>query len=322
MGFELNINMGSTKKNEVEENIIYDMLIIGAGPAGLNAALYAKRKDLKVGILTSRIGGQVVDTSIVENYLGFNSISGEELVIKYEKHIAEYNIPITKEVSVEKIVDGKHKEIHTTNGKIYKAITIIIAIGALPRKLGVKGEKEFYSKGVSYCAICDGSLYKDKEVIITGGGNTAIGSALDISRIAKEIILVHRSQFRADKILLDRLYSQTNITIYLKTQILEIKGDTKVTDVVVLDKDKNKQFNIKTDGIFIEIGHVPQTKWLKNILKLNDKGEIIINNKAETSVEGIYAAGDVTDVEYKQISIAVAEGAKAALSANEYITKQ
>ena len=322
MGFEFNINISETKQNKVDENIIYDVLIIGGGPAGLNAALYAKRKDLKVGILTSRIGGQVVDTSIVENYLGFSNISGEELVKKYEKHINGYNIPITNEITVEKIIDNEYKEIYTKNKKIFKAITVIIAIGALPRKLGLKGEQEFYSKGVSYCAICDGSLYKDKEVVIIGGGNAAIGAALDIGRIAKKVKLVHRSEFRADKILLDRLYAQKNIEIYLKTQVLEIQGKTSVDNVLVLDKKNNKEFNISANGVFIEIGHVPQTNWLKGLLKLNDKGEIIVNGKAETNIKGIYAAGDVTTVEYKQISIAVAEGAKAALSANEYITKQ
>jgi len=322
MGFELSLNVGTTKSKKVDINNLYDTLIIGGGPAGLNAALYAKRKGLDVGILTEKIGGQVLDTFVVENYLGFKSISGEGLMKEFEQQIKEYDIPITEEARVVGINNKEYKEVVLSNGEIYKAKTIILATGTVPRMLNVPGEKEFYGKGVSYCAICDSSLYIQKTVIIAGGGNAAIGAAIDLSRIASKVKVVHRSEFRADKILLDKLYKQTNVEIYLQTVISEIKGQDKMTHIVALDKKTNKNIKIEADGLFIEIGHVPKTEFVSNIVKIDDRNEIIVNSKAETSEQGIYAAGDVANVDYKQIIIAAAEGAKAALSANEYINKR
>jgi len=322
MSFELSLNIGATKSKKVETNNLYDTLIVGGGPAGLNAALYAKRKGLDVGILTEKIGGQVLDTFVVENYLGFKNISGEGLMQEFEQQIKEYDIPITEEVKVVGIKNEEYKELIINNGDTYKAKTIILATGTVPRMLNVPGEKQFYGKGVSYCAICDSSLYVQKEVIIAGGGNAAIGAAIDLSRIASKVKVVHRSEFRADKILLDKLNKLNNVEIYLQTSILEIKGQNKMTHIVALDKKSNKNIEIEAEGLFIEIGHIPKTEFVKEVIKLDNKNEIIVNSKAETSEQGIYAAGDVANVDYKQIIIAAAEGAKAALSANEYINKR
>lgn len=321
MGIEFNLNLGLSKNKKVEAGVCYDTLIIGGGPAGLNAALYAKRKGLNVGIITEKIGGQVLDTSIVENYLGFTKISGEQLMQNFEKHVKEYDVPITDEVRVEQVFNKDYKEIHASNGEIYTAKTLIIATGTVPRMLEVPGEKEFYSKGVSYCAICDGSLYQQGVVIVVGGGNAAVGSAIDMSRIAKKVYLVHRSEFRADQILLDRLKERENVEIHLQTQVVEIKGASRMTHILALDKKTNKEIKIEAEGIFIEIGHVPKTQCLNGIVELDNKGEVIIDCNAQTSIPGIFAAGDVANVKYKQIIISAAEGAKAALSATDYINK-
>ncbi|MBN2853739.1 MAG: FAD-dependent oxidoreductase [Clostridia bacterium] len=321
MGFELNLNLGTAKSRKVETGIIYDTLIVGGGPAGLNAALYAKRKGLNVGVITEKVGGQVLNTYLVENYLGYKSITGEELMAKFEEHVKEYDVPVTTEEKVVRILNNEYKEIHTSNGNVYLAKTVILASGTIPRMLDVPGEKEFYSKGVSYCAICDGSLYQQGVVIVAGGGNSAVGTAIDMARIAKKVKLVHRSEFRADKILLDKLYALTNVEIFLQTKIEEIQGKSRMTNIVALDKKTNKHIVIEAEGIFIEIGHIPKTECLHGMIDLDDKGEIIVNSKAETNIPGIYAAGDVAQGEYKQIIISAAEGAKAALSANEYINE-
>ncbi len=321
MAIEFSLNIGPVKSKRVESDKLYDTLIIGGGPAGLNAALYAKRKGLQVGILTQKVGGQVLDTKIVENYLGHAKITGEELMKEFEEHVKEYDVPISDEIQVTQIECKEYKEIHTARNETYKAKTVIFATGSIPRMLGVPGEKEYNGKGVSYCAICDGSLYQDGIVMVVGGGNAAIGSAIDLSRIAKKVMIVHRSKFRADQILLDRLNEQENIEIYLGTEIKEIIGQSRMTNVTVLDKNTGQVRSIKVEGIFIEIGHVPKTECLKGLVKLDNKGEIIVDANGETSEPGIFAAGDVANVKYKQIIIAAAEGAKAALSATEYINK-
>jgi alkyl hydroperoxide reductase subunit F len=311
---ELNLN----------KNIIYDVLIIGGGPAGLNAALYAKRKGLIVGIIAKSLGGQVVDTSSVENYLGITDVSGIGLAEKFKEHINTLNVPFEEFMTIETIKatnNSSIKEIILTNGTIYKSKTIIIATGSSPRKLGVPGEKEYAGKGVAYCAICDGPFYTDEEVIVAGGGNSAVEAAIDLSKIASKVTLVHRSELRADKILVDQLEKLENVEIKLNTQIKEVVGEKFMTGINVLDKNNNTEYNISAAGIFVEIGYIPNSIPFKDVLELNDKGEIIVNKYGETSIKGVYAAGDVTDTPFKQIVISAGEGAKCALSANEYLKK-
>ncbi|MCK5764241.1 MAG: FAD-dependent oxidoreductase [Clostridiales bacterium] len=309
------------KGNKLDPATVYDTIIIGGGPAGLNAALYAKRKGMNIGIIANRIGGQVLDTSSVENYLGFNSLSGEELMQKFEKHVKEYKVATTTDVLVKSITNGNIKKINVSNGKIYQTKSIIIATGSKPRMLNVPGEKEYLGKGVAYCAICDGPLFAGKDVIITGGGNSAVEAAIDIAKIANTVKLVHRSEFRADKVLVEKLYSLKNVEIYLQTQIQEIYGEMLMTHITALDKKENKEITINADGLFVEIGYLPKSEIFEGLVEMNEKKEIIVNNKAETSAKGIYASGDVTDVPYKQIIISTADGAKAALSANDYVNK-
>lgn len=322
MSLDFSLNMNSEdKKNRLDPQRVYDTLIIGGGPAGLNAALYAKRKGLEVGLIAGRIGGQVLDTSSVENYLGFTMKTGEELMHAFEAHVKEYDIPMLDDVLVEGIEDGTPKRVNVNNGNTYQAHSLILATGSKPRQLGVPGEMDFLGRGVAFCAICDGPLFTGRDVIVAGGGNSAVEAAIDLSKIANRVILVHRSQFRADKVLVDKLESLENVEIHLQTQILSVHGEMLMTHVKALDKTSGQEVEIKAEGLFVEIGYLPKSELLEGLVALNDRKEVIVNDKAETDRPGIYAAGDVTDVPYKQIVISVADGAKAALSANDYINK-
>ncbi|GAU78083.1 FAD-dependent oxidoreductase [Fusibacter sp. 3D3] len=321
MDFNLNLDFSSQKKSEsVRENSLYDLLIIGSGPAGLNAALYAKRKGLEVAILSVKMGGQVLDTSSVENYLGIQGATGESLVHDFISHVNTLAVPIIKDESVKSIEKIEDQfQLTLGNGAVYKSKALIVATGSKPRQLGVKGEAEYSGRGVAYCAICDGPLFEGRDVIIAGGGNSAVEAAIDLSKIAKTVTLVHRSQLRADQIVIDKLNSAENVKIHLETQITEVVGENLVTGVNAVDKKTNETLFIPAEGVFVEIGYLPNNELVKDLVSLNESGEIIVNAQNETSLKGLYAAGDVTDTPYKQIVIAASEGAKAALSANDYI---
>ncbi len=321
--FDLNISGQFSEKKipEPKTDLTYDVAVIGGGPAGLNAALYAKRKGLETAIFAEKLGGQVLDTSTVENFLGFEEISGEGLMEKFRKHVNSLEVPIKKEVRVDKIEDGKIKSIYLNSGEVFKAKAVIIATGSRPRQLGVPGEDDYRGKGVAYCAICDGPFFTDLKVIVAGGGNSAVEAAIDLSKIASEVVLVHRSAFRADKILIDRLEEISNIKVHLQTQILEVGGEALMSHIKVLDKNSNEESVIEANGLFVEIGYLPNSKVFEGLVDMTPSGEIVVNDKTETSVPGIYAAGDVATVPYKQIIIAASEGAKAALSANDYVNK-
>lgn len=325
MDFILNLNVenviSGNKKIELDFDRIWDVLIIGGGPAGLNAALYSLRKGLSTGLITGKSGGQITDTSLVENYLGFPSLSGEALAKKFENHVSGLELPVLAEdyvLGIELVEDGL-KRLVMQSGKVLTGRAVIIASGSRPRQLNVPGEQELLGRGVAYCAICDGPLFKNKTVVVAGGGNSAVEAALDLSKIAEKVLLVHRSKLRADRILIDRMNRQENITVHLETEILEIKGASLMEGVRVRDSSGEK--TLQSAGIFVEIGYIPNSGAFKDFLQLKPNGEIIINERNETSVPGIFAAGDVTQVPYKQISIAAGEGAKAALSANDYLNR-
>ncbi len=299
---------------------IYDVLIVGGGPAGLNAAIYSKRKGNDVAIIAMQVGGQMMNTGVVENYLGTKSLSGPELTMKFKEHVEDLEIPIFEYVGLEKLEAGKDfHTLHLTDGQVLRSKVIIIAIGGQPRKLGVKGEAEFAGLGVAYCAICDGPLYRGKDVIIAGGGNAAVEAAIDVSKICKSVTIVHRSEFRADDIILDELKNCDNVTVHIQSPIQEIIGDEFVTGVVALDKKTGEEFTVNADGVFVEIGYIPNTELFKDVVILNKKGEIIVDRKCKTNIDGIYAVGDITDSPYNQIITAAADGAVAALAANEYL---
>lgn len=309
-----------TETKKIDTSITYDFVSIGGGPASLNASLYAKRKGLKTLLIAKKMGGNLLDTDSVENYLGFKMETGEGLAESFENHLKSLDVEILSDTLVKKLY--KENDLFTIEletGEMITSKTVMVATGSQARHLGVKGEESFKNSGVAYCAICDAPLYKGKIVVIAGGGNSAVEAAIDVSKYAKKVIVVHRSEFRADVILQKRMRAIEGIEIYKQTQILELLGSNKLEGVKVLDKETNTERVIETEGIFIEIGHVPNSNLVKDLVKLNDLNEIIVSHKQETSLEGLFAAGDVTDIPYKQIILAAADGAKAALAASEYI---
>ncbi len=319
MGFEFDLNV--KKKDAFDYNKVYDLAIIGGGPGGLSAALYAKRKGINVVLISGDIGGQVADTSSVENYLGIESMTGEEMVKTFRKHVESYDVPMLDGTKVNEVKQGKEKILKLDNGKEVKTKTVIIGTGSLNRKLNVPGEEEFNGKGVTYCAICDGPLFEDMDVLVAGGGNSAVEAAIDLSKTASSVKLVQRSVLRADEVLIDRMNSLENVEVYLGYQIKEIKGENSVSAVITKNKETGEEVTFETRGVFVEIGYTPNTKFVENLVELNDSKEIVINDRNETSEKGIFAIGDATTVPYKQIIIAASEGAKAALSAVDYLNK-
>ena len=303
-----------------EEVNLWDILIIGGGPAGLNAALYAQRKGFKVAIISKEIGGQLHNTSTVDNYLGIPMTEGKHLSDTFLKHLETLNVPLYLEVSVLSLkkIDRQFM-IELDNGVMLKAKTVLLATGGQPRQLGIPGELEFANKGVSYCTTCDAPFFKDKHVIVAGGGNSAAEAVIDLSVWAKKITVVHRSQWRADQIILEQLNKLPNVTVHLETQLLRAEGDQSLKRVVVLDKKTNAQSIIDADGLFIQIGLLANSKLVKDLVPLTPNGEVMVNQDFMTNLPGLFAAGDVTHHPFKQIVIAVGDGAKAALAIQQYL---
>ncbi len=321
MSFSFNINSLSSPP-KLDDAILYDHLVLGGGPAGYNAALYAFRKGLKTAILSQRLGGQLLNTSTVDNYLGLVDISGEGLSEAFIHHLKQYEIPIIEDVIVKKIEKVGHIFHVTTQFNTFKSKTILLATGSHPRRLDIPGEKEFSDKGVAYCAICDAPLFKNKKVIIAGGGNSAVEASLDVAKWANEVIVVHRSEFRADKVLVDQMMSHDKITVYKQTQILEVLGESRMTSIKVFDKHTKLERIIEAEGLFVEIGNLPNVSLVEGLVELSDSHHVVVDNHQHTSLPGLFAAGDVCESPYKQIVIAVAQGAVAALAASEYINQQ
>ena len=303
----------------LDKDLLYDVLIIGGGPAGLNAALYAKRKGLDVGLISERSGGQIMDTSTVENYLGYTSISGIELAEEFKKHVDSLEVPTENKAVTSLNLEDTIKEVSLEDNSVYRAKSIIIATGSKPRKLGVEGEKDYSGRGVTYCAICDGPLFMDQDVIVAGGGNSAVEAVIDLAKIANSVTLVHRSQLRADKVLIDEMEKLNNVEVKLETQIVKISGEMLMNKVDVIDKKKDESYKIKAGGLFVEIGYIPNTSLFEDLVELNDKSEIIVDKHGRTNIAGVFAAGDVTEMPYKQIVMAAGEGAKCALAVNDYL---
>lgn len=325
----LNFNDINKIKNGKENDLFinnsnWDLIVIGAGPGGLNSGLYARRKGLNVGIIADKIGGQLNNTSSVENYLGFSFVGGEELSNIFYKHVKSLDIPLkdSRVKKIEKDLKNDNFKITLDNDTILISKTVIIATGGNPRKLNIKGEEEHRGKGVSYCAICDGPFFKDKKIAVAGGGNSAIEAAIDLSKIAKEVLIIHRSNFRADDLLLEEIKNNPKIKYLLNTEIKEIKGDKIINSLLLFDKETNKEYSIPIEGLFVEIGTIPNSNLVKDLVTLNNHNEIIVDNFQQTSLEGLYAVGDVTNQPFKQIIISAAEGAKAALAINNYLNKK
>ena len=296
---------------------MYDLIIVGAGPAGLTAAIYAARKKINFLLLSEDIGGEPNKTSIVENYPGFELIEGPELVKKWENHLKSLD-PEIKNEKVTEVEDLKTSVKITTQNNTYEAKKVILTLGSVYRQLGVPGEKEFKGKGVSYCSTCDAPLFINKEVAVAGGGNSALETVLDLEKYAKKIYLINNLNiFRCDKIFLDRIKKSPKIEILNKAEIKEIKGSGLIEKIIISQEGQEK--DLRVQGVFVNIGYLPNTELVKNILKLNENKEIEIDQDNKTSSDNIFAAGDCSSVRFKQIIISAGEGAKALLSALEEI---
>jgi alkyl hydroperoxide reductase subunit F len=296
-----------------------DLTIIGGGPAGLTAAIYACRQNINFQIIADNVGGQAALSARIENYIGFQLVSGIELINKFQEHAAKFGVDIREGVKVENIQEEEDGyRIHTSDGECCSARALIIATGAKPRALNVEGEKRLTNRGLSYCAICDGPLFRGKDVAIIGGGNSALDAARQLSEMAKQVyILTNEDELRGEKILREKVMSMPNVKVVASASIKEVLGDTMVEGIIAdVDGEENK-FDVQ--GVFVEIGWVPAADFI-NIVDKNEKGEIIVDLSNRTSRKGIFAAGDVTNVSKKQIIIAAGDGAKAALNAIDYIS--
>lgn len=310
-----------TNKKKGGYSMVYDVAVIGAGPAGLTAALYAARARLSTVVVEKMFpGGQAALTDIIENYPGFTEgISGIQLADAMKRQAERFGAEFTNG-DVERI--EKNDDLFTVflKGESIKAKTVILAAGAQPRKLGVKGEKEFTGRGISYCATCDGAFYKDKPIAVVGGGDTAIQEALYLTRFASEIYVIHRrDQLRATKVLQERAFKNEKIKFVWDSVVKEIKGEGTVDEVVVENVKTGKLDSLRVDGIFIAIGHIPNTDFVKDLVQLNEQGYVITDAYMATNVPGIFAAGDMRQKDLRQVVTAVSDGAIAAVEAGKYL---
>ncbi len=311
-------------KENINLNTVYDVIVIGAGPGGLNASLYAKRKGLSVIVVAKESGGQLLNTNQIDNYLGFNEISGEKLNTVFIDHLKAFNIPLFLNTSIKKLEKIDDLFYLTLENKdIIKTKTVVLATGGSPRKLNAKNEQKFIGYGISYCAICDGPFYQGKNVVVVGGGNSALEAAIDLAKIAAKVTIIQLlDHFTADQILIDQIKSTANITYILNSEVVEFNGKNTVSEIIYFNNTNKREETLKLDGAFIEIGVIPNSNLVKDIVELNAFNEIIVNSEQKTSLEGLYAVGDVTNFSYKQIITAVSQGAVAALSLNNYINRR
>ena len=305
---------------------MYELIIIGGGPAGMTAAVYAARKRIDALLLSKDVGGQVLWTAGVENYMGYQYIEGVELMQKFEGQVTQFPLEqkIGQGVAALSRTDAGF-EVKTEGGDSYQAKAVIIATGKRPRQLNVPGEEKLRGRGVTYCAICDGPIFAGEKVAVIGGGNSALEAANDMVKIAEHVYLVSLTPLTGDQILIDRVKDASNLNIFLEHEVVEIKGSNRVEGVTIKDlksgKKKSGEKKLEVGGVFVEIGLIPNSEIVKGIAKLNRLGEIAVNCACETGVPGLFAAGDVTNIPEKQIVVAAGEGAKAALQAHRYLQR-
>lgn len=301
----------------------FDVLVIGGGPAGASAAIYAARKGIRTGIVAERFGGQILDTLTIENFISVKETEGPKLAKALEEHVKEYPVDIMNLQRVKHLEkNGDLIEVELENGAVLKSKTVIIATGARWRNINVPGEQEFKNKGVAYCPHCDGPLYAGKDVAVIGGGNSGVEAAIDLAGIVNHVtVLEFNDHLKADEILQNRLHSLPNVTVITNAATKEITGTDKVNGLTYVDRATGEEKHIELAGVFVQIGLVPNTDWLEGTLELNKIGEIIVDKKGATLIPGVFAAGDCTDGPYNQIIISMGSGAIAALSAFDYLIR-
>ena len=312
--------------DKVSARAPFDVLIVGGGPAGAAAAIYAARKGIRTGVVSERFGGQVLDTLAIENFISVKETDGPKLAAALEQHVREYDVDIINLQRAEALLPGTVGgliELRLASGASVKSKTVILATGARWREMNVPGEKEYRGHGVAYCPHCDGPLFKGKRVAVIGGGNSGVEAAIDLAGVVAHVTLLEfESSLRADAILQKKLFSLANVTVITQALSTEVSGDgKKVNGLVYTDRKSGQVHRIDLEGIFVQIGLLPNSDWLKGTIALSARGEIEIDARGETSLPGVFAAGDVTTVPYKQIVIAMGEGSKAALSAFDYLIR-
>ncbi|USY55129.1 alkyl hydroperoxide reductase subunit F [Bacillus sp. 1780r2a1] len=300
----------------------YDVLVVGGGPAGASAAIYAARKGIRTGIVAERFGGQVMDTMGIENFISVKKTEGPKLVASLEEHVKDYGIDVMNLVRARSLEKKDFVELELDNGAVLKSKTVILSTGARWRNVGVPGEAEFKNKGVAYCPHCDGPLFEGKRVAVIGGGNSGVEAAIDLAGIVNHVtVFEYMSELKADAVLQERLNSLPNVTVVKNAQTKEITGTDKVNGITYIDRETEEEKHVELEGVFVQIGLVPNTDWLGDDIERTRMGEIVVDKHGATSIPGVFAAGDCTDSAYKQIIISMGSGATAALGAFDYLIR-
>lgn len=312
--------IGLKPKDEIENLDPFDIVIIGGGPAGATAAIYAARKGVRTGLIAQEFGGQVNDTLGIENITGITYIEGPRFMKYAKNHVDQYGVEIITGLLVDKLESDKGIKLSLNNGAHIMSKSVIVATGARWKMIGIPGEVELRNKGVSYCTHCDGPLFKNKTVAVIGGGNSGVEAAIDLAGIVREVILLeYQAQLQADDFLQDRLRAFPNVRIITNAQTTEIKGKNRVNGITYINRETKEENHEEIQGCFIQIGLKPNTEWLEGLVRMNPSGEIIVDKKGATSLEGVYAAGDCTDCAFKQVVISTGSGATAAIGAYNYL---
>ncbi len=313
---------GPTSKEAFTDKEVFDVLVVGGGPAGGSAAVYAARKGIKTGMVAETFGGQVMETLGIENMIGTLYTEGPKLMRQVEDHVNEYQVDVMKGQRAKDIRRNEFVEVELDNGAILQTKTAILATGARWRNINVPGEKEFKNKGVAYCPHCDGPLFAGKEVAVIGGGNSGIEAAIDLAGMAKHVyVLEFLPELKADLVLQKRLQTLDNVTVITNAATKEITGSDHVEQLTYTDRASNGEFTLAVEGVFILIGLMPNTEWLQDRIVLNQRNEIVVDKQGATNIEGVFAAGDCTDSAYKQIIISMGSGATAALGAFDHLIR-
>jgi NADH-dependent peroxiredoxin subunit F len=320
---EILAKMGSgPDATELNDKEPYDVLVVGGGPAGSSAAIYAARKGIRTGIVAERFGGQVMDTLGIENFISVKHTEGPKLVASLEEHVKEYGVDIMNLQRAKRLEKKDMIELELENGAVLKSKTVIISTGARWRNVNVPGEAEFKNKGVAYCPHCDGPLFEGKDVAVIGGGNSGVEAAIDLAGIVKHVTVIEfNPELKADQVLQDRLHSLSNVTVVTNAQTSEITGTDKVNGITYIDRATGEEHHVELQGVFVQIGLVPNTEWLGDTLERTRFGEIVVDKHGATDLPGVFAAGDCTDSAYKQIIISMGSGATAALGAFDYLIR-
>lgn len=318
------VDTGQAKRDadKINAKEAFDVLVIGGGPAGASAAIYAARKGIRTGLVAERFGGQVMDTLGIENFISVKKTEGPKLVQGLEEHVKDYDVDVMNLQIAKSLKKNDLVEVELENGAVLKSKTVILAVGARWRNVNVPGEKEFKNKGVAYCPHCDGPLFKGKDVAVIGGGNSGVEAAIDLAGVVNHVTLIEfAEELKADAVLQERLYSLPNVVVVKNAQTKEITGDETVNGITYIDRATKEEHHVPLAGVFVQIGLVPNTEWIGDAVERNRMGEILVDNHGATNVAGIFAAGDCTNSAYKQIIISMGSGATAALGAFDYLIR-